>query len=124
MQNILNILAIISMIMESVLIIYFLWLFICDIIGLFCKNRKFNEFSPYNFAVIICARNEEITVGNLIDSLIKQNYPEDKRKIFVVANNFYTLYKAENEPSKEFQNGFTLSVFPASFSGPRRTGAL
>lgn len=114
MPNIFNTLTIISSIMESVLALYFFWLLLCDIIGLFCKKRQFSEAEPYNFAVVICARNEEKVIGNLLDSLNKQNYPEDKRKIFVVAHNCTdnTAAVAENhgatvllrnEPSESFK---------------------
>ena len=38
-------------------------------------------------AVIICARNEEQVVGNLIDSLKAQNYPSDSFEVFLIAHN-------------------------------------
>ncbi|MBR6472758.1 MAG: glycosyltransferase family 2 protein [Firmicutes bacterium] len=39
------------------------------------------------FACLIAARNEEAVIGNLIDSLKNQNYPEELTKIFVIPNN-------------------------------------
>ncbi len=41
----------------------------------------------HRFAIIICARNEEEVIGNLIDSLNEQDYPKDKYKVFVIADN-------------------------------------
>ncbi len=39
------------------------------------------------FAIMISARNEEGVIGELLDSLRKQNYPKDKYDIYVVADN-------------------------------------
>ncbi len=39
------------------------------------------------FAVLIAARNEEFVIGNLIDSIKKQDYPSELIDIFVVADN-------------------------------------
>ena len=80
-------LTIISEIMVAVLFVYFLWLFICDIIGVFCKKKRYPQAEPYNFAVMICARNEENVIGNLLDSFERMDYPKDKFTLFVVAHN-------------------------------------
>ena len=51
-------------------------------------TRKFKPAKQYHkFAVIVAARNEQTVIGNLIDSVKIQNYPEDKLDIFVVADN-------------------------------------
>ena len=39
------------------------------------------------YAVMICARNEENVIGDLIESLKKQDYPSDLVDIFVLADN-------------------------------------
>jgi cellulose synthase/poly-beta-1,6-N-acetylglucosamine synthase-like glycosyltransferase len=41
----------------------------------------------HDFAVLICARNEEKVVGGLLDSLRRQTYPADKLHVFVMADN-------------------------------------
>ena len=41
----------------------------------------------HRFAVLICARNEEAVIGDLLESLEKQTYPRDKLRIFVMADN-------------------------------------
>lgn len=46
------------------------------------KSKKINKFS-----IIIAARNEEEVIGNLIDSLKKQNYDKDYYDINVIVNN-------------------------------------
>jgi Glycosyltransferases, probably involved in cell wall biogenesis len=39
------------------------------------------------FALVIAAHNEELVIGHVIESLIKQNYPRGMYDIFVVADN-------------------------------------
>lgn len=57
-------------------------------IFVFLKNKKIPEFvDNKKFAIVIPARNEEMVIGNLLESLEKQNYPKDKFTIFVVPNN-------------------------------------
>jgi len=41
----------------------------------------------HRFAVLICARNEETVIGELIGSLQQQDYPADLFDVFVVADN-------------------------------------
>jgi len=41
----------------------------------------------HKYAVIIAARNEELVIGHLIQSIKKQNYPQELIDIFVVADN-------------------------------------
>lgn len=50
------------------------------------KNSSVNE-AIHKFSIIIAARNEEAVIGNLIDSLKKQNYPKDSYEISVIINN-------------------------------------
>ena len=40
------------------------------------ENSKINKFG-----IIISARNEEMVIGHLIDSINKQNYPADKVEV-------------------------------------------
>ena len=80
-------LFIISCIILGIQCLYFGWIVLCDIIGLFCKKKRYPDAEPLPFAVIVCARNEEKVIGNLLDSLNRQDYPADKMKVFVVAHN-------------------------------------
>ena len=57
------------------------------IIGIFF-NKKFPETEQkLNYGCIIPARNEELVIGNLIDSIRKNKYPQDKLDIYVIAHN-------------------------------------
>ena len=57
------------------------------IIGFFF-TRRFKESTNYHkYAILIAARNEEKVIGNLLDSINKQDYPKELLDIFVVADN-------------------------------------
>lgn len=58
------------------------------IIGIFSKKFKYPDAKiEHTFAVLISARNEEKVIGNLVQSIKNNDYPQDKVKIFVVADN-------------------------------------
>ncbi|MFI3163639.1 MAG: glycosyltransferase family 2 protein [Bacillota bacterium] len=58
------------------------------IFGLFCREKKYKKAgSQHKFGYLICAHNEEVVIGDLIDSIKSQNYPSSKQKIFVVCDN-------------------------------------
>ena len=57
------------------------------IIGLFWKKKFKDTNVESSYGVLIAGRNEEKVIGQLIDSIKKQNYNQDKIKIFVVADN-------------------------------------
>ncbi len=57
------------------------------IVGFF-TTRKFPQAKKYHrYGVLIAARNEEPVIGNLIDSIKKQDYPQELVDVFVVADN-------------------------------------
>ncbi len=51
------------------------------------KQKPLPEGKLHRYAVLIAARNEAAVIGSLIDSLKRQNYPEDRIDIYVVADN-------------------------------------
>ena len=60
---------------------------IYEILGFFF-TRKFEKAKKnHKYAIVIPARNEENVIGNLIDSIKKQDYPSELLTIFVVADN-------------------------------------
>lgn len=57
------------------------------IVGLF-KTKKFKPAKKkHRYAILIPARNEETVIGNLLDSISRQDYPSDLIEVFVVADN-------------------------------------
>ena len=58
------------------------------IVSLLMKEKETDYvFSYHRFAVLICARNEEEVIGELLKSIYDQTYPKDWYKVFVMADN-------------------------------------
>ena len=54
----------------------------------FLWTRKFKPTKKkHKYAILIAARNEKYVIGNLLDSIKKQDYPSDLLTTFVVADN-------------------------------------
>ncbi len=58
------------------------------------------EIVNHRYAVLICARNEEIVIGDLMNSIHNQTYPSDLIRIFVCADNC-----TDNTAAKARENG-------------------
>jgi len=59
-------------------------------VALFAKFKKQSPLSPvprHRYAVMICARNEENVIGELLESLSLQSYPSENITVFVAADN-------------------------------------
>lgn len=57
------------------------------VIGFFF-TRKFKETENFHkYAILIAARNEEAVIGNLLESIKRQDYPKEYLTVFVVADN-------------------------------------
>ncbi len=65
--------------------LYQLIVSICSLVKL--KDKPILEDKQNRFMAIIPAHNEESVIGNLIDSLNKQNYPKELLDIYVIADN-------------------------------------
>lgn len=79
-KNIYDILSVLITAMLAYHSVYF-------IIGIF-KTKKFKKAKvKHKYAILIAARNEEKVIGNLLDSIAKQDYPRDLLTTFVVADN-------------------------------------
>lgn len=58
------------------------------LIGLLAPKKVYPKTDEKKqYGIIICARNERLVIGNLIDSIHAQTYDQDRLKIFVVADN-------------------------------------
>lgn len=56
--------------------------------GIFGKSRKYKSFpDDKRYAFVFSARNEELVIGNLIDSVREQTYNQNNIDIIVVADN-------------------------------------
>lgn len=57
------------------------------IIGFFTTRKFAPAKKQHKYAILVAARNERTVIGNLIDSIKKQDYPKDLITTFVVADN-------------------------------------
>jgi cellulose synthase/poly-beta-1,6-N-acetylglucosamine synthase-like glycosyltransferase len=82
-----TILGRIVIVCSALMSLYTIYFFIVALFGL-RKYRQAPSAAPRKrFACVIAARNEEAVIGNLIDSLRAQNYPEDLYQIIAAPNN-------------------------------------
>lgn len=80
-------LKLIYYIIDVSIIVYSLYYVITGVF-VFFNRKKIHKFpSKKRFAVVIAARNEGKVIGNLIESLNKQNYSKDLYDVYVLPNN-------------------------------------
>lgn len=84
-MSILFIIQKILIIIITVFWAYQLFISICGLIRL--KEKPLLVNKKHKFMAIICARNEESVIGNLIDTLQQQKYPKELLDIYVIADN-------------------------------------
>lgn len=68
----------------ALLFIHFIFF---SIVGLFARKKFPKTEEKLRYGLIIPARNEELVVGDLIDSIKRNKYPQEKLHIFVIAHN-------------------------------------
>ena len=67
--------------------VLFFYQFVFIIVSLFMKEKKEDyKFSYHRFALLICARNEETVIKDLLDSIHDQTYPKEYYKVFLMAD--------------------------------------
>ena len=79
-KNVYNIIGKILVIMMVYKTLY--WL-----IGVFFTRKFKPAKNKHKYAILIAARNEKNVIGNLLDSINKQDYPKELITTFVVADN-------------------------------------
>jgi len=91
--------------------IYQLVVSICSFVTL--KEKPFIVNKNHKFLAIIPAHNEEAVVGNLIESLQKQNYPKNKYDIIVIADNC-------TDKTKEVAQSYGVKIFERHEEDPAK----
>lgn len=86
-ESLLSIVKVILATMTIALFLYALYFFIIGFFSLTSKPKYGNPDKKDRFAIIIAARNEAAVIGNLVESLSKQNYPKELYDIIVIPNN-------------------------------------
>ena len=71
----------------NALTIMVLYRMVYFVLGMFVTRKFKPAKKKHKYAIVIAARNEKNVIGNLIDSISKQDYPKELLTIFVVADN-------------------------------------
>ena len=76
-------------VLGMVITLLYLYQGVYTVVGLFFRNRrrKARDVALHRYAALISARNEEGVIGELVESLKKQNYPTELLDVYVVADN-------------------------------------
>ncbi len=86
-MNYIEIVDLVFLVLSALLGLLTVHFVIFAIVGLFAKKKFPKAENKLKYGVIIPARNEEKVIGGLIESVQKNNYPQDKLQIFVIAHN-------------------------------------
>lgn len=74
-------------IIDFSILLYMLYYMVTGVFA-FIKRRQVKKYEIKNkFAVLIAARDEANVIGNLLESLNKQNYPKEFYDVYVIPNN-------------------------------------
>lgn len=80
-------LLIIAIVLATIMTLYTLY-YAYIALHYFKVNKEYPDTKNFNkFAILVAARNEEEVIGELVSSLLKQNYPKDKFDVIVMPNN-------------------------------------
>lgn len=82
-----NAIAIVNYIISVLFAVCYSYQLVYVLIGLFRKPRKYTAETNHRYAAVVCARNEENVIANLIKSINEQNYPSELLDTYVIADN-------------------------------------
>lgn len=74
-------------VLSALLCLSFAYQIIYLLAALLVRERPLPQAAPRRYAALVCARNEEAVIGNLIDSLRAQRYPSSLLDVYVCADN-------------------------------------
>lgn len=80
----------ISVVIQVAMLVIGCYYTVISLVGcLFRKEPKATHTTnkTHKFALVVSAHNEEVVIGNLVDSMKNINYPDDSYGIFVIADN-------------------------------------
>ncbi len=83
-----NALGTINLIFSLILLILYFHQYFYAFLGLITKPKRYKKAKKnHKYAYLISAHNEEIVIGNLVQSIYAQDYPKELMQVFVVADN-------------------------------------
>lgn len=77
----------INFIIATVFFVCYSYQFAYILVPYLKKEKPHKPVELHRYAVLISARNEELVIGNLLDSISAQDYPSRLVRVFVVADN-------------------------------------
>ena len=80
-------LSIINFLMAALFTVCYCYQAVFALVRLLGKRRTFTAKKLCRYGVLIAARNESAVIGQLIDSIHGQDYPQDLVDVYVVADN-------------------------------------
>ncbi len=86
-MNYLGIVLLVTRILFTLMGLMVMHFMVFAFVGLFFKKKYPKTEKRYKYGLIIPARNEETVVSKLIESIQKNEYPQEKLHIFVIAHN-------------------------------------
>ncbi len=85
---IVTVLEITNIVISIILMCIFFFQGVHMIVALFTKKKTYKDAKKnHKYGYIICARNEEKVIRNLIESIYSQDYPKELMNVFVCADN-------------------------------------
>lgn len=78
---------IINLIAGALFFVLYSYQFVYLLIPFLKKDKPHKETVSHRFAVLISARNEENVISTLVDSIHRQDYPQELIDIYVIADN-------------------------------------
>lgn len=79
--------AMVLSILRTVVLVFFSYIVLIGVFGLWIKKRGYGNDPKARFAIIIPAHNERKVIGNLLDSIRQLDYPQHLYDVYVVADN-------------------------------------
>ncbi len=82
-----SVLNMLSQLISILVVVFLLYQAIIGVFALLGLPKAAVADRRNRFAIVVAARNEQRVIGNLLDSLNRQNYPRDAFSVFVIADN-------------------------------------
>ncbi len=86
-MNFYEIITLVAKVISTALAVLLFYKHFYKVVGFFTTRKFKSTQNKHKYAVVIAARNEEDVIGNLIDSINKQDYDKNLVTVFVVADN-------------------------------------
>ncbi len=105
-EIIMSIWGVINIILTTLASVLVLYQIVYVIVGFFYKKKYGPAKEDHTYGILIAGRNEEAVIGQLIESIKRQDYDQSKLRIFVCADNC-----SEGDKTAEIARSMGADVF-------------